>query len=402
MTDNIYKINPNRLNYLIMQYNLTENDLLDKLNITSSGKYRKRNIITKDIFTKILEGTINVSLDYLKRFDSIFEKGLTWYITTRNIPFNKNNSIFFRKDKFNAEMDLETKKKIDFFEQKKFEISYLSNLVDYNLERKIERYNLKDNPYVISKKIYSNFEKLNLKVNKNQDKDRYFLEWLIRVIESHNVFVFEFIENHNVKNPVNFSGFFLKPNFIVLKRQKQLRREIFTLLHEFAHYLLDCEDIDNDLDHSKPNTDVENWCNNFAYCFLEKDSFSEFERVNFVRNNSNLKNFVNNLHNKTYLSYKAIYTRLKIENKITDKDYDHALDEIQKSMDTKKEKAKIDRELLKEQGKIVGFGKPKAIRSNLFASILKENYFSGNVDENRICSSLNLKGRDQFDKFIYS
>ncbi|MCK9293099.1 hypothetical protein M0P25_03415, partial [archaeon] len=66
MTDNIYKINPNRLNYLIMQYNLTENDLLDKLNITSSGKFRKRNIITKDIFTKILEGTINVSLDYLK------------------------------------------------------------------------------------------------------------------------------------------------------------------------------------------------------------------------------------------------------------------------------------------------------------------------------------------------
>jgi Zn-dependent peptidase ImmA (M78 family) len=402
MTDNIYKINPNRLNYLIKQYNLTENDLLEKLNITSNGKFRKRNIITKEIFSKILLGTTNVSLDYLKRFDSIFEKGLTWYITSRNISFSKENSIFFRKDKFNVEMDLESKKKIDVFEQKKFEISYLSSLVNYNLDRKLKTCSLKDNPYIISKEISSIFKKVNVKVNNTKNKDRSYLEYLIRVIESHNIFVFEFIENHNVKNPANFSGLFLKPNFIILKRQKQLRREIFTLLHEFAHYLLDAEEIDDNPDHFKSNTKVENWCNNFAYSFLAKDYLSELEKVNFIKDNTNLPIFINKLYTNTYLSYKAIYTRLKIENKINLNDYNKALEDIQKGMDLQKEKDKFDRKILKEHGKIIGFGTPKPIRSNLFANILKENYFSGNVDENRICSSLNLKGRDQFDKFIYS
>lgn len=59
---------------------------------------------------------------------------------------------------------------------------------------------------------------------------------------------------------------------IVLKRhQISFRREIFTLIHELGHYLLNEEEIE-ELDYSnlarRDLSAIEKWCNDFSYYFL--------------------------------------------------------------------------------------------------------------------------------------
>ena len=58
-----------------------------------------------------------VDLSFLKRIDKIFEMGLTWYISDRELPEKQTSSIFFRKDSFNTELNLETRKKVNMFEE---------------------------------------------------------------------------------------------------------------------------------------------------------------------------------------------------------------------------------------------------------------------------------------------
>ena len=80
---------------------------------------------------------------------------------------------------------------------------------------------------------------------------------------------------HLKKEKANIDGFFLCPNVIVLKRnQNAFNREIFTLLHELGHYLLNEEEIEqvDVLNTVNSNlSEVERWCNDFAYYFLAGD-----------------------------------------------------------------------------------------------------------------------------------
>lgn len=74
-------------------------------------------------------------------------------------------------------------------------------------------------------------------------------------------------------------GFFIKPNFIVLKKQNSRKREIFTLAHELGHYLLNNENIDENTFVQNPNNE-ESWCNQFAFALLLGESLSEIQNIN--------------------------------------------------------------------------------------------------------------------------
>ncbi|MDD3976419.1 MAG: ImmA/IrrE family metallo-endopeptidase, partial [Candidatus ainarchaeum sp.] len=259
MTDENYRINPNRLNYLLDQYKLEVSDLASRL--TPSNK--KRDVFIQQI-NDVLNDKIKVELKFIKKLDTIFEKGLNWYILNTDIKIEPTKSIFFRKPNIAVESDIifESKKIVTAFEEKKFELLYLSKLINYNLDRKLNRYTSDKLPINVANEMVNKFAQFsNIKINKatqNKDRDKAYLEYLIRIIEQYNVFVFEFIEAPNKKNPVNYNGFLISPNVIVLKREKSYRREIFTLLHEFAHYLLDLEAIDDvDIEDIKTHSEQE-------------------------------------------------------------------------------------------------------------------------------------------------
>lgn len=398
-----YILNSNRMKYLLLLYDIKDTELLDKLN---SNKRK----ITVDILTDRLYNHKEVNLAFLKKLDKIFGKGLVWYISERDIDA-KESSIFLRKDKFNSDLNFSARKIINQIEEQKLDIQLLSKLINYNLDRELDQYSIYNNVKNVKDEIIAKFtEKTEELISKKEIKlriinDRDYLEKLIRIIESFNVFVFEFIEHKKTKEKSNFSGFFMKPNVIVIKRQqKYMRREIFTLMHEFAHYLIATEEIDELEDNKLNKSNIENWCNDFAFDFLINDYYTEFNNLTLANKENNYyEEEINELYIKTHLSKTAFYTRLLKEKKISTDDYNEIYSKIQESID----KEEIDKKLkdqaiaeLTKQDKVKHFGVQKPIQSNLFADILRFNYFEGNIDKGKICKYLKIKG-EKFDDFIY-
>ena len=218
---------------------------------------------------EVFRSEMKISL--LKKIDKIFGKGLNYYIDPKTIKEAKAESIFFRKDKFNAELNLSAKKIVNHFEEEKISLSALSKLSDVQRERMLPVFTVNDNPKEVASRIrrtlYPEFN----------NKKREFLKSLIAKFAESNILVFEFVENWNKNEKVNINGFYIKPDTIVLKRnQKSFSREIFTLIHELAHYLLNEEEIDEHINEDTAAysslSKVERWCNDFAYFFLVGES----------------------------------------------------------------------------------------------------------------------------------
>jgi len=403
---NIFFINPERLSYLLDLYKLSIDSFLELLN-----KDLKRSLITKEILSDILDKKRGISINYLKRIDKIFNCGLTWVVGKGEAPDKKKRSIFFRKEKFNADFNFYSKKVITKYEDLKFQIEALSKSVGFDLKDKIkEKYSIKDNPIIVAEKMFNEFNNIQRNflakgIIKNNKDDRTYLVNLIRVLEELNIFVFEHLETVTKKEKVSFDGFFISPNIIVVKRQqKYLRREIFTLIHEFAHYLLKIEEVDDDDDNKlfAGDNKVENWCHSFAYYFLlgdEKGLVNELKVAN--KNNNYYKTEILGIYNKTKLSFKAIYTNLLFSNKISRDNYEIIMGEINENIRANEIREKIKKDKNKDLG-ITVFASPKPIVSNIFKDLVVSNYFEGSINEPELRYFLNIKQKSPIDDIIYS
>ncbi|MCK4654723.1 MAG: ImmA/IrrE family metallo-endopeptidase, partial [Candidatus Cloacimonetes bacterium] len=406
--DITYKLNSIRINYLLNLYSLSRDEFIELIHLK-----RKRKIFTDHQLDCALDDKAFVTLQVLKLIDKTFKKGLTWYISKRDLPDPKKSSIFFRKDTFNTEskLDFESKKVVNNYEELKIEIQTLCKFINLDLKRLLKTYNVKHNPQQAAHEVRTNFNKIEQSLIKEKiispsNNERDFLKNSIRILEELNIFVFEFTETWNKINKASFNGFHISPNIIVIKRQEYERREIFTLFHEFAHYLLNYEEIDwvSENEYTSKNR-IEKWCHSFAFYFLldtYKIVFSELSKAT-IENNFH-KSFLDKLYHNTYLSYSALYTLLRIDNKISQEDYDNKLEKIrlilaQRALE-KKEKAKLEREIAEEQGKkIIAFQKP--IESKLFKEIVKINYFEGNINESRLRDYLHISDKKSIDSVIY-
>jgi Zn-dependent peptidase ImmA (M78 family) len=367
--------------------------------------------MTQEALSEIIDKNEGIGVNWLKRIDKVFDCGLTWVTGKGGAPDRKKRSIFFRKEKFNTDFDFYSKKVVTRYEDLKFQIEALSKYINFDLKDKIkERYSVKDNPVLVAEKMFNEFNitkrALVAKgVIKNSRDDKTYLVNLIRVLEELNIFIFEHLEMPTKKDKVSFNGFFISPNIIVVKRQqKYLRREIFTLMHEFAHYLLNVEEVDDDDDDKlfASNSDVENWCHSFAYYFLlgdERGLINELESAN--KNNDFYKVEIANIYNKTKLSYKSIYTNLLFTNKISRDGYKVIMDEINNNIRINKIREKIEKDKNKDLG-IAVFGVPKPIVSNIFKDLVVSNYFEGGINEPELRSFLNIKQKLPIDDVIYS
>lgn len=385
-------INIDRINHLLKLYRLSKEDFVLRIN-----EGLKKKLSEPEIF----KTEIKISL--LNRIDSIFKKGLNYYVDPKALRENKEESIFFRKDHFNAELSFGAKQIVNHFEEEKIALSALSKLSDMRMERIQPVYTVNENPRKVAAKVrkslYPEFKK---------DRKE-FLKALINKFAEYNILVFEFIETWNKKERANINGFYLTPNVIVLKRnQKSLRREIFTLVHELGHYLLNVEEIDDktseDLIYYNSLNQVEKWCNDFAYYFLAGDNDLTIADIEPASSKNDFHHdLIATISENTNLSTISLYTRLLINNKISPANYKKVSDEILESIKEREKQIQLERESEKKkaeaEGRKLGGATPKPIQSPLYIKTIQNAFFDGVINETEFCKRLNIKPA-KFEKYL--
>lgn len=370
--------NISRLNYLLTLYKMTVDELLLAINDGLKNPIKK---------TEILSDEININ--HLKRIDKIFNKGLHFYLDPKSPKISQEASIFFRKNKFGTDLNIGAKKIVNQFEDFKISLSAISKLSEINIERVLPIYTITNDPKSIAQKLrkelYPEFNPI----------PKEFLRSLISTFAEKNILVCEFVETWNKKEKANIDGFFLSPNVIVLKRQQSsFRREIFTLIHEFGHYLLNEEEIEElEISNFANNklSAIERWCNDFAYHFLAGDFDKEFEQIDKANSYNDYHfDLIERISKETHLSQIALFTKLLYQNKITHSNYNRIKADFDERYRLHQEEVKKQREIDKSLGIKSGGSAPKPINSPLLISTIQTAYYEGLINEFTVCKTLNI------------
>ena len=370
--------NISRLEYLLTLYKMTAEDLLL---VVSKGLKQP---LTKD---DILSDEIKIS--HLKRIDKVFNKGLHYYLDPSEPEVSKDASIFFRKNKFGTELNMGAKKIVTQFEEFKISLSAISKLAEINTDRSLPVFSVQDNPKAVAMKIrkelYPDFNSV----------QKEFLRALISKFAKKNILVFEFVETWNKKEKANIDGFFLAPNVIVLKRQQSaFRREIFTLIHELGHYLLNEEEIEQlEISNFANNklSAIERWCYDFAYYFLAGEYNKAFEQIDEADGTNDYHfELIENISKHTHLSQIALYTNLLYQKKISQNNYNKIRAEFDEEYRQRQEEKEKQKELDKMLGIQKGGSTPKPINSPLLISTIQTAFYEGVINEYDVCKTLNI------------
>ena len=370
--DNIIEINLERLRYLLRLFGLSEIEFMSMLN---SGY--KRELSREEVFTN------EIPLPLLKRIDKIFNKGIYYYIDFSPVNHGSHASIFFRKQSFNGQLNLEARKMVDKFETLKNTLDTYNALADVTFDRLLPSYTVNDNPRETAKTISEL-----LKMRNHKDEKEH-LKFLINQLAKLNIYVFEYIETANKKNKSNVEGFFIAPNVIVVKRQQgKLKRELFTLAHELGHCLINVEEVENVSDElSSGLTEIEKWCNDFAFYLLIGEDAVKLDGLKYANaNNDYAHDMIKRISDETHVSMLAIYTRLVIEKKMTQDDYSLVRGGIMANVRRAEEKRKMET----ADGNLV-ISSPRPIISNLFRDTMQCALYRGVIDEATFCQQLNVK-----------
>lgn len=351
-----------------------------------------KNPITK---SDILSNEINLS--HLKRIDKVFNKGLHYYLDPKSPEVSKDASIFFRKTKFGSELNIGAKKIVNQFEEFKISLSAISKLAEININRTLPVYTVKDDPEIIANKLRKDLYPDFLPIPKE------FLRALISKFAENNILVFEFVETWNKKEKANIDGFFLNPNVIVLKRQQSsFRREIFTLVHELGHYLLNEEEIEElDIANFANNkiSSIERWCNDFAYHFLAGNLDKAFKQIDKADGGNDYHfDLIESISEKTHLSQIALFTKLLFQNKISQSNYNTIKADFDEQYRLRQEEVKKQRELDKLQGIQKG-STPKPMNSPLLVSTIQTAFYEGVINEYDVCKTLNISP-NKLEKYL--
>lgn len=377
--------NKHRVEYLLSLFKMTVGELLSSIN-----KDLKTPITWEDIDSDEIE------FNYLKRIDKVFKKGLLYYYDPAVPVKDKKVSVFFRKESFTTELNIGARKRVREFEDLKTQISAISIMSKFDLKRTLRTYSVKENPREVAFSLRETLLPAFI-----SDK-REFLKSYINKLGKYNILVFEFVDTFNKKEKANIDGFYIEPNAIVLKRnQDALSREIFTLSHELGHYLLKKEDVDEldfakITDQNKDLSDVENWCNQFAYYLLlgeenakKLEAIAQYDyRVDYGHD------LVAGISRQTNLSRLAIFTNLFLQHRMTFNDYSNVREDLHEQYLARKEKEKLDRENRKAAGEKVSGRNPKPIQSDLMYDIYNVALNKGVVSEYEYCTALNIKPND--------
>lgn len=379
--------NITRLRYLQELYRISDDELVAMISDGLKNPIPKNEIYSDEI-----------KVSYLKKIDTIFNKGIYFYLDPKNLTRSLEDSVFFRKQSFNSHLNIGSKKIVTHFEEITHSLSAISKLSGFTTTRKLPVFKLSDNP-----RLSANNAKSILNPLFNKDPKE-FLKSLIAALAEHNVYVFEFVETWNKKEKANIDGFFLSPNTVVIKRNaSSYRREIFTLIHELGHFFLEFEEIDEIDEKSITQSDttpIERWCNDFAFYFLAGKYSAAINSISTVNSANDYQNdLIDEISANTHLSKIALFTRLLIDRKISFPDYQIIKEDLdkryidwQKELQRKKDFDKANG--VKREGR-----PPKPIKSPLFIKAIQSGYHEGVLNEYDVCKQLNIRP-EKIDQYI--
>ena len=392
MGTELIAVNQQRIDYLIKLFGFTSRTLLDHLN-----QERKQKIEPHDLFAA------DIKLARLRDLDKIFGQGLAFYTDPAPIATDKQNSIFFRKQKFNTELNLADRQKVCEMESELSNLSALAFLSEYQLSRKLPVFTLADSPadvaLVMRERLYP----------KRQLKDdKKFLERLIDRLSEQDILVLEFVEAHNKKEKTSIDGMFLAPHGIVLKRQRgSYKREIFTLAHELGHYLLNIEELDKiELEQFNPGSasptidTIERWCNDFAFAFLlDSETFNLLRScARSIVNEGIAQEQLVEIGKDHHISRSALLTGLLRCQDISCQEYSWLQNQLKEHYQRIDQQSKLRRQLEQETGKKPQARSPSPIRSTLDKDIFRYAYLSGAASEYELLQRFKVRN---FDAFVY-
>ncbi len=379
--------NISRLKYLLTLYKMTADDLLLSISEGLQKPLTKNDILSNEI-----------NINHLKRIDKVFNKGLHYYLDPKSPEVFRDASIFFRKNKFGTDLNIGAKKIVNQFEEFKISLSAISKLADINTDRTLPVYTVKDDPKIIAEKIRKDLYPEFTSIPKE------FLRALISKFAENNILVFEFVETWNKKEKANIDGVFLNPNVIVLKRQQSsFRREIFTLIHELGHYLINEEEIEElDISNFANNklSSIERCCNDFAYHFLAGKFDKAFEQIDKADGSNDYHfDLIESISKKTHLSRIALFTKLLFQKKITQGNYYKIKADFDEQYRLRQEEEKKQRESEKLQGIQKGGSTPKPMNSPLLVATIQTAFYEGVINEYDVCKTLNISA-DKLEKYL--
>ena len=216
-----------------------------------------------------------VRLDRLICLEKVFGKGLGFFTLQRPLEADRKASILFRKKRFSCDLGYADRLLISKIEDQALILSAYCTLMDKSLTRKLKRRRKTESAQEVA---YGVRDEIGIRAEPYNSARRQ-LEYLIEALADSNIVVYEHLEKKGEDEKLNLAGFFLSPYTILIKRENQLSREIFTLAHELGHYLLAAEDID-EIDFEEEASVEERWCNEFAFHFiLGKEGVEELAQI---------------------------------------------------------------------------------------------------------------------------
>lgn len=355
-------------------FDFSEDFLLDYLN-----ESRKKFKLNRD---DVFGGRLKLSI--LKKIDLLFKAGLEFYLDPSPILDKQSRSVFFRKSGLNVDLSLGAKQRVFEGEQLYATLRGLEHLTGQSTERTLPIFSIKDDPIGVALDVATIVAPPEVKPS-NTKRD--VLKIFVNRLGEAGIYVHEFIDQKNKIEKANIDGAFIAPNFIIIKRESDtqlISREIFTLAHEFGHYLLneeEAEEVDqSDVLKEDERNDVERWCDMFAFHYLLGSHFDDFMSLQPLTADNDFQNkLIDDIYNRTGLSKRALFYNLHLQGKLSRLKYTTIKESLNEILEMRRQKAALELEQEKASGqKIIRI--PKRIYSEKVRGLAESAYLSGLIE----------------------
>jgi Zn-dependent peptidase ImmA (M78 family) len=269
-------VNSNVLEYAIESSGYSIENLANEIN-------KKKKSFNFDYLKKIITGEKKPLFSDLEKLDSFLKRGLPFFLLN-DIP-KEDKILKYRKKSPNLNLSPSTEITLREYNYLREEISYLLTKKEISSKRKTKIYLLNDKPEEISSYFRNKFKFEDLEIEKKKPEDVF--KFLRDKMEETNLFIFKnYVTSEKLDDNLRGCVFLESslPPLILINSNDDKNAEIFTLLHEFAHYLLNKEELDTDEVSDNFLDPIEIWCNDFAYSFLIDSKIEKME--NFTKENS--------------------------------------------------------------------------------------------------------------------
>jgi Zn-dependent peptidase ImmA (M78 family) len=371
-------INPQVLRWAIERSGFSLDLLSQYIRLRFNVKY-----FTNEYLEKIIKKQETAQYSDIKKIDSFLKRGVPFYFLD-DIPKEKIFPKF--RSKYGNFVNPKIEIKLREYAELREEIQFLLQEQKLTINRRLPKYTIENKPIDAAKKIK---QLLNFKIEDyKKTNSRELFEVLRNKIEEEDIFIFRDALPHELRGCIFLDNEY--PPLILVNSSDDKNAEIFSLLHEFGHFLLDMEDIDIDnINANNPTSQSENWCNSFAYFFLVDGEIEKKE--GFMDSNIRERiseQWLKQLSDTYKISKLAFMYRLYILGIITRNEFNDYL---------KKHKYK------QTKGSMGGgnyYTLLKSRHSRRYIQLINNNYFDGKISLSETFNYLKVRDIDRMNQLF--